>query len=110
MEPALSYLEASDCLDQTLNCLQTVTVISVQGSKLELLLLKLLLDHSPRLKKMIIHLRTTVDAHKRLNFAKDVMGFPRVSENAEILMVEPKLPNQRVTIRVSLENGVNILQ
>ncbi|KAI3826794.1 hypothetical protein L1987_00850 [Smallanthus sonchifolius] len=84
-EAALSYLEASDCLDQTLNRLQTVTIIYVEGSKPELLFIKLLLDHSPTIRKMRIQLRT-VDAHKRLNFVKNVMGFPRVSVNVEILM------------------------
>nr|KAJ0226127.1 hypothetical protein LSAT_V11C100007170 [Lactuca sativa] len=51
---ALSHLVAPNSLSCTLNRLQTVDIISFQGSTLELLFIKLLLAHSPSLHKFNI--------------------------------------------------------
>ncbi|XP_071718604.1 F-box/FBD/LRR-repeat protein At1g13570-like [Rutidosis leptorrhynchoides] len=81
--PASSYLEASNCLGQTLNQLKTIEITRVDGSRPVLLFIKLLLAHSPTLEKMSIQPNVT-DVHERLN-SKHVMQFPRASSKAELL-------------------------
>ncbi|KAK3015419.1 hypothetical protein RJ639_007491 [Escallonia herrerae] len=61
MESVVSYLEAPDCLDQTVDKLQTVDM-KFMGSRAELLLIKLLLAHSPSLKKVTIEQGGVIDA------------------------------------------------
>ncbi|KAJ0612134.1 putative F-box domain, FBD domain, leucine-rich repeat domain superfamily [Helianthus annuus] len=80
-----NYLESPDCLDQTLLMLQTVEMTSFEGSRPELLFVKLLLDCSPHLENMIIQPKSTIDAEKRLNIAKDVLMFPRASPKAKVV-------------------------
>nr|XP_043611768.1 F-box/FBD/LRR-repeat protein At1g13570-like [Erigeron canadensis] len=88
-QPAISYLEASGCSIQTFNQLKIVEILLIEGSKPELLFIKLLLAHSPILEKMTIQLNGPADAHKSLNFAKEVMRFRRISANAEMLLLDP---------------------
>ncbi|KAJ9558556.1 hypothetical protein OSB04_013170 [Centaurea solstitialis] len=85
--PALNHLESPNCLDQTLNQLQTVEIESFEGSRVELLFIKLILAQSPSLEMLTIELSDTFDAHKRLNFAMDVMRFPRASTKAELILL-----------------------
>ncbi|KAJ0810202.1 putative F-box domain, FBD domain, leucine-rich repeat domain superfamily [Helianthus annuus] len=80
-----NYLESPDCLDQTLLMLQTVEMTSFEGSRPELLFVKLLLDCCPHLENMIIQPKSTIDAEKRLNIAKDVLMFPRASPKAKVV-------------------------
>ncbi|KAI3511343.1 hypothetical protein L1887_18494 [Cichorium endivia] len=54
IEPASNHLESPNCLDCTLDQLQTVKMISLEGSRPELLFIKLLLAHSPSLEKLTI--------------------------------------------------------
>ncbi|KAJ0810204.1 putative FBD domain-containing protein [Helianthus annuus] len=70
--------------------LQSVEMISLEGTRPEMLFIKLLLDQSPHLKKMIIRPRATADAEKRLNIAKDIMQFPRASTKAKMVFVDPE--------------------
>ncbi|MFS7906645.1 putative F-box domain, FBD domain, F-box-like domain superfamily protein [Helianthus anomalus] len=86
-----NYLESPDCLDQTLLMLQTVEVTSLEGSRPELLFVKLLLDCSPHLENMIIQPKSTIDAEKRHNIAKDVLMFPRASPKAKVVFLDPQL-------------------
>ncbi|KAM0052522.1 putative F-box domain, FBD domain, leucine-rich repeat domain superfamily [Helianthus debilis subsp. tardiflorus] len=79
LELTSKYIESLDCLDQTLFMLKTVEITSLEGSRPELLFVKLLLDRSPHLESMIIRPGAKVDVEKRLNIAKDVMLFPRAS-------------------------------
>ncbi|KAI3826798.1 hypothetical protein L1987_00854 [Smallanthus sonchifolius] len=79
-----------DCLNQTLFMLRTVEITSLEGSKPELLFIKLLLDHSPRLENMIIGPTATADAQKMLNIAKDVMLLTRASTKAKIVYMDPQ--------------------
>ncbi|KAJ9558817.1 hypothetical protein OSB04_013431 [Centaurea solstitialis] len=88
--PASIHLESLDCLDKTLNRLQTVEIISLEGSRPTLLFIKLLLAHSPSLVKLTIEPSGTTDAHQRLNIAIDVMRFPRASTKAELIFLNPK--------------------
>ncbi|KAM0052491.1 putative F-box domain, FBD domain, F-box-like domain superfamily protein [Helianthus debilis subsp. tardiflorus] len=90
VEAASNHLESPDCLDQTLNRLRTVELSPLQGSKPELLFLKLLLAHSPSLEKFTIQSDGTLDANKWFNIAKDVMRFPRASSKAELIYLDPK--------------------
>ncbi|MFS7906644.1 putative F-box domain, FBD domain, F-box-like domain superfamily protein [Helianthus anomalus] len=85
-----NYLESPDCLDQTLLKLQTVEMTSLEGSRPELLFVKLLLDHSPHLESMIIQPKSTIDAEKRHNIAKDVLMFPRASPKAKVVFLDPE--------------------
>ncbi|KAM0052576.1 putative F-box domain, FBD domain, leucine-rich repeat domain superfamily [Helianthus debilis subsp. tardiflorus] len=87
LELTSSYLESQY---QTLFMLQSVEMIYIEGTRPEMLFIKLLLDQSPHLKKMIIRPRATVDAEKRLNIAKDVMQFPRASTKAKMVFVDPE--------------------
>ncbi|KAI3826795.1 hypothetical protein L1987_00851 [Smallanthus sonchifolius] len=90
LELTSNYLESPHCLNQTLFMLQTVEMISLEGSRPELLFIKLLLDHSPRLENMIIRPRATADAQKVLNIAKAVMLFPRASAKAKMVYMDPQ--------------------
>ncbi|CAH1441155.1 unnamed protein product [Lactuca virosa] len=82
---ALNHLESPNCLDCTLDQLQTVEMTRLEGSKAELLFIKLLLAHSPSLDKLTITPSQKTDAQKRFDIAKDVMWFPRASPKAKIL-------------------------
>ncbi|KAL4561352.1 hypothetical protein LXL04_033517 [Taraxacum kok-saghyz] len=65
--PAADHLESPNCLDCTLNKLQTVEITSLQGSRIELLFIKLLLAHSPSFNKF-----TILDQMKLLMLKKDL--------------------------------------
>ncbi|KAJ9559123.1 hypothetical protein OSB04_013737 [Centaurea solstitialis] len=52
--PAWDHLESPDCLDRTLKHLLNVEFETIEGSRSELLFIKLLLAHSPSLEKMTI--------------------------------------------------------
>ncbi|XP_071717759.1 F-box/FBD/LRR-repeat protein At1g13570-like [Rutidosis leptorrhynchoides] len=88
VKPALTYLEASDCLNQRLNRLKTINILYVESSRPLMLFIKLLLDHSPILEKILIRPRATADAYEKYNFAEDVMQFPRASSKAELLYLD----------------------
>ncbi|KAJ9558782.1 hypothetical protein OSB04_013396 [Centaurea solstitialis] len=88
--PTSIHLESMDCLDKTLNRLQTVEIISLEGSRPTLLFIKLLLAHSPTLVKLTIEPSGTTDAHQRINIAMDVIRFPRASTKAELIFLNPK--------------------
>ncbi|KAJ0792902.1 putative FBD domain, leucine-rich repeat domain superfamily [Helianthus annuus] len=90
VEATSNHLESPNCLDQTLNRLRSVQLSHLQGSKPELLFIKLLLAHSPSLEKFTIQSDGTLDANKRFNIAKDVMRFPRASSKAELIYMDPK--------------------
>ncbi|KAI3697235.1 hypothetical protein L6452_30102 [Arctium lappa] len=88
--PALDHLESLHCLDHTLNQLQTLEIRNIEGSRLQLLFIKLLLAHSPSLDKLIIRSSGTSDAHQRRDVAKDIMLFPRASPKAEMIYLNPE--------------------
>ncbi|KAL7615926.1 hypothetical protein Lser_V15G03040 [Lactuca serriola] len=76
---ASNHLETPNCLKCTLDQLQTVEIICLEGSKPELFFIKLLLAHSPSLKEITITPSKASRVQKRLEIAKDVMQFPRAS-------------------------------
>ena len=86
--PAADHLESPNCLDCTLNKLQTVEITSLQGSRIELLFIKLLLAHSPSLNKYTIRPNEASDAQKRLDMLKNVIRFPRASPKAKIFFLD----------------------
>lgn len=88
--PALNHLESLNCLDYTLNELQTVMIASLEGSRPELLFIKLLLAHSPSLKKFTFRLNE-VDVQKRLKIGEDLLQFPRASPKAEVVYLNLEL-------------------
>ncbi|KAI3738995.1 hypothetical protein L2E82_29325 [Cichorium intybus] len=81
---ASNHLESPNFLDFTLNRLQIVEIRSLEGSRLELLFIKLLLAHSPSLEKFTIRPSSASDVQKRLDIAKAVMQFPRASPKAKM--------------------------
>ncbi|XP_071718624.1 F-box/FBD/LRR-repeat protein At1g13570-like [Rutidosis leptorrhynchoides] len=89
VNPASTYLEASDCLDQNLNRLKTINIMHVERSRPVLVFIELLLHHSPILEKVSIRPSVTVDALEKYNFAKDVMQFPRASAKGELFYLDP---------------------
>ncbi|CAI9269030.1 unnamed protein product [Lactuca saligna] len=88
--PASNHLESPNCLDCTLNRLQTVEITYLEGSKPELLFIKLLLTRSPSLDKFTITPSGALDAKKILDIAKDVMQYPRISPKAKMFYLNPK--------------------
>ncbi|CAH1441172.1 unnamed protein product [Lactuca virosa] len=89
LEPASDHLEDPNCLDCTLDQLQTVEMTRLEGSKPELLFIKLILAHSPSLLKFTIRPSKFSDVQKRLDIAKDVMQFPRASPKAKMFYLNP---------------------
>ncbi|XP_071718591.1 F-box/FBD/LRR-repeat protein At1g13570-like [Rutidosis leptorrhynchoides] len=89
VNPASTYLEASDCLDQNLNRLKTINIMHVERSRPVLVFIELLLHHSPILEKVSIRPSVTVDALEKYNFAKYVMQFPRASAKGELFYLDP---------------------
>lgn len=85
MEPALNYMEAADHLDEKLNRLQTVKLSILNGQRTELYFIKLLLAHSPSLKRMVIGCRSGMDANEEVRILKEVVQFPRASTVAQII-------------------------
>ncbi|KAJ9558615.1 hypothetical protein OSB04_013229 [Centaurea solstitialis] len=84
---ASNHLESPDCLDQTLNRLQTVQIRYLKGSRPELLFIKLLLAHSPSLIKMTIHPKVCSSLEPHHDIVVGVMQFPRASPKAELIFV-----------------------
>ncbi|XP_042752820.1 F-box/FBD/LRR-repeat protein At1g13570 [Lactuca sativa] len=87
--PASSILESLNCLDYKLYQLQNVVITSIEGSKPEMLFIKLLLSHSPSLEKVTIRPSGSSSVQERLDIAKDVMWFPRASPKAKIIYSNP---------------------
>ncbi|KAJ0493739.1 putative F-box domain, FBD domain, leucine-rich repeat domain superfamily [Helianthus annuus] len=90
VELASDHLESPDCLDQTLDRLRTVDLSPFQGSKSQLLYVKMLLAHSPSLEKFTIQADGALNGNKRFDIAKDLMRFPRASAKAEMIYLDPK--------------------
>ncbi|CAH1441150.1 unnamed protein product [Lactuca virosa] len=88
--PASNHLESPNCLDCMLTRLQTVKIECLQGSKPELLFIKLLLAHSPSLQNFTITPSENTDAQKRFDIAKDVMQFRRASPKAKMIYLNPE--------------------
>ncbi|CAI9269033.1 unnamed protein product [Lactuca saligna] len=87
---ASNHLESPNCLDCTLEQLQTVEMTYLEGSKPELLFIKLILAHSPSLQKFTITPSKASDVQKRLDIAMDIMQFPRASTKAKMFYLNPK--------------------
>ncbi|KAL7616850.1 hypothetical protein Lser_V15G03039 [Lactuca serriola] len=85
---ASNHLDTPNCLDYTLKQLQTVEIISLEGSGPELLFIKLLLAHSPSLESLTNRPSRDSDVQKRFDIAKDVMQFPRASTNAKMFYLD----------------------
>ncbi|KAK9058315.1 hypothetical protein SSX86_023156 [Deinandra increscens subsp. villosa] len=90
LELTYDCLKAFDSLYQTPFMLQTIEITPVEGSRPELLFIKLLLNRSPHLESMIIRPRATADAKKIITIAKDVLMFPRASNKAILVYLDPQ--------------------
>ncbi|CAI9262096.1 unnamed protein product [Lactuca saligna] len=87
---ALDHLEYPNCLDYTLKQLRTVEISCLEGLKVELLFIKLLLAHSPNLEKISIKPIRGLNIRRRFAIAKKVMRFPRASPKAEMIYLNPE--------------------
>ncbi|KAK1429520.1 hypothetical protein QVD17_11731 [Tagetes erecta] len=94
VEPAVSCLQALDCLGCSLHHLQRITFILPALSKPEMLFIKMLLNNSPTLERLIIHARTTDDLEKRLDVRDDLVTFHRASTFARISYLMKNPPPQ----------------
>ncbi|KAK9075095.1 hypothetical protein SSX86_003414 [Deinandra increscens subsp. villosa] len=89
LEFTSNYLDSPDCWHQTIMLrLNTVDIKYFEGSKPELLFVKLLLNHSIKLEDMIIRLSATADIERNINIVKDVLFFSRASNKAKIFYPE----------------------
>ncbi|KAA8529277.1 hypothetical protein F0562_033924 [Nyssa sinensis] len=88
MEPILNYLEAPDCMDQTLDHLQTVQIGSMKGLKAELFFIKLILAHSPLLEMMFVEYSGEIDTNEGFRISRELMRFSRASPKAEIIYLD----------------------
>ncbi|KAL7615924.1 hypothetical protein Lser_V15G03048 [Lactuca serriola] len=82
--PASSILKSPNSLDYKLCRLTTVEIRYLEGSKPELLFIKLLLAHSPSLQKFTIKISRASNVQKRLEIAMKIMQFPRASTKAKM--------------------------
>nr|KAJ0227381.1 hypothetical protein LSAT_V11C100032320 [Lactuca sativa] len=82
--PASSSLKSPNSLDYKLCRLTTVEIRYLEGSKPELLFIKLLLAHSPSLQKFTIKISRASNVQKRLEIAMKIMQFPRASTKAKM--------------------------
>ncbi|XP_042752963.1 F-box/FBD/LRR-repeat protein At1g13570 [Lactuca sativa] len=101
--PASNYLESPN-LDCTLDRLQTVEIRYLEGSKPELLFIKLLLAHSPSLQKFNLRPSEASDVQKRLDIAVDIMQFPQPSTKAKMFYLNPNL--QHADFSIANGNGL----
>ncbi|CAH1419803.1 unnamed protein product [Lactuca virosa] len=90
--PASNLLEAPNCLGCTLTQLQRVLITCFEGSRPELLFIKLLLAHSPSLENCYIIPSGSSDVQKRLDIARVLMLFPRSSPKAKIIYLNVHYP------------------
>ncbi|PHT64757.1 hypothetical protein T459_29182 [Capsicum annuum] len=80
--------------DVTLNFLNTVKVVGIIGTKLDMKLIKLLLAKSPLLVKMLIEPDLQcVDKEKGVDILAELTTFPRASRTAEVACQLDKKPN-----------------
>ncbi|XP_027153744.1 F-box/FBD/LRR-repeat protein At1g13570-like [Coffea eugenioides] len=84
------YLEKPGLMNQSLEGLQTVMMINFQGSRNELLFVKLLLANSPSIERMFLEEDKNIDPVVRLGISKELMQFSRASTKAKIIF-QPEL-------------------
>ena len=77
-------------MNQSLEGLQTVMMINFQGSRNELLFVKLLLANSPSIERMFLEEDKNIDPVVRLGISKELMQFSRASTKAKIIF-QPEL-------------------
>lgn len=79
------YLEKPGLMNHSLEGLQTVMMINFQGSRNELLFVKLLLANSSSIERMFLEEDKNLDPIVRLGISKELMQFPRASTKAKII-------------------------
>ncbi|KAK4720429.1 hypothetical protein R3W88_010662 [Solanum pinnatisectum] len=81
VEEVLEYLNSTACLNQPLQSLKDVAMHAFEGSKVEMLFIKLLFARTPSLIRMQVNL---FDLEKGRDIATELMDFPRASAKAEL--------------------------
>nr|GMD72413.1 F-box/FBD/LRR-repeat protein At1g13570-like [Ipomoea batatas] len=82
--PALQYLQEHICISKHISSLQTLMIKYFQGSRAQMLFVKLILACCPSLER-IIFVNNRVMASNLSNILKKLLLFPRVSTKAHIV-------------------------
>ncbi|KAL2551549.1 F-box/FBD/LRR-repeat protein [Forsythia ovata] len=85
----MDFLKAQDYSDVLLNRLKKVTLSKISGLVPEMALIKLLLEKSPTLKRMVIVWGAFKFDDKLLRTMKELIRFSRASPNAEVHFESP---------------------
>ncbi|KAK1413467.1 hypothetical protein QVD17_35240 [Tagetes erecta] len=85
-QQASNPLESPNCFNKKLDRLEWVKLSCIQGTRPQLLFIKLLLACSPSLELLIIKPNGTLDVIRRLNILKDVRQFPKASSKANMIL------------------------
>ncbi|XP_060186261.1 F-box/FBD/LRR-repeat protein At1g13570-like [Lycium barbarum] len=83
-EAVMKYLDRPTCLDRPLDKLKDVDMYLYNGSKVELLFIKLLFARTPSLVRMDIKQKEALGTREERNITKELMRFPRASPKAEL--------------------------
>ncbi|XP_060185447.1 uncharacterized protein LOC132614907 [Lycium barbarum] len=83
-EAVMKYLGRPACLDRPLDKLKDVVMRLFEGSKAELLFIKLLFARTPSLVRMDIKQKKAIGTWEERNITRELMRFPRASPKAEL--------------------------
>ncbi|KAK6790630.1 hypothetical protein RDI58_009711 [Solanum bulbocastanum] len=81
VEEVLEYLNSTACLNQPLHSLKDVAMQAFEGSKVEMLFIKLLFARTPSLIRMQVNV---FDLEKGRDIATELMDFRIASPKAEL--------------------------
>ncbi|KAK1413469.1 hypothetical protein QVD17_35242 [Tagetes erecta] len=84
-QQATNPLESPNCFNKKLDRLEWVELSGIQGTRPQLLFIKLLLACSPSLELLTIEPNGTLDVNRRLNILMDVAQFPKASQKAKMI-------------------------
>lgn len=89
MDSDLNFRDELDYTDLKLEKLHTVEFVFNKAFWAELLFIEFLLACCPSLERMLLRLNPLFDANEGFRISKELMGFPRVSPKAKIILLEP---------------------
>lgn len=89
MDSELNFGDEVDYTDLKLEKLHTVEFVFIKALRAELVFIEFLLACCPSLERMLLRLNTHFDANEGFRISKELMGFPRVSPKAKIILLEP---------------------
>ncbi|XP_019160009.1 PREDICTED: F-box/FBD/LRR-repeat protein At1g13570-like [Ipomoea nil] len=81
----LQYLQERSCMSEEINSLRALKIKYFQGSRAEMLFVKLILACCPALKRVSFEDKKVVEASEVSNILKELVVFPRASRKAQII-------------------------